>query len=425
MNITKNDKICGTITVPGDKSISHRALMFTALAEGKSEIFGLATCQDVQSTMQCLKDLGVKITTEGNKTIVEGRGLLGLKKPGKILDAGNSGTTMRLLSGILCGQNFESSLTGDTSLQKRPMKRIIEPLQLMGAKIGGTQNKFAPLNISPAKLQRFDHKLKVASAQVKSCLLLAGLFSEGKTTVFEPAKSRDHTERMMKYLGADISVKKNSVSINGFPSLKANSLTIPGDISSAAFFLVAASIIKNSTLKIKNVGINLSRTGILDLLKMMGADFRLKNKKIHNNEKSADIDIFYNQLIGIEIGGALIPRIIDEIPVLAIAATQAEGQTIIKDAKELRVKETDRITAVVENLKKMGANITELADGMIIEGKQKLSGAEINSFGDHRIAMAFAVAGLLAEGITTIKNPECVDISFPDFFQKLEEIRND
>lgn len=425
MNITKTNKITGTIRVPGDKSISHRALMFTVLAEGKSEIFGLAACQDVQSTMQCLKDLGVKITTEGNKTIVEGRGLLGLKKPGKILDAGNSGTTMRLLSGILCGQNFESSLTGDTSLQKRPMKRIIEPLQLMGAKIGGTQNQFAPLNISPGKLQRFEHKLKVASAQVKSCLLLAGLFSEGKTTVFEPVKSRDHTERMMKYLGVDISVKKNSVSIKGFPSLKANSLTIPGDISSAAFFLVAASIIKNSTLTIQNVGINLSRTGILEVLKMMGADFKLNNKKINNNEESADIDVSYKQLIGIEIRGALIPRIIDEIPVLAIAATQAEGQTIIKDAKELRVKETDRITAVVENLKKMGANVTELADGMIIEGKQKLRGAEINSFGDHRIAMAFAVAGLLADGVTTIRNSECVDISFPDFFQKLEEIRND
>jgi 3-phosphoshikimate 1-carboxyvinyltransferase len=298
------------------------------------------------------------------------------------------------------------------------MKRIIEPLQLMGADIDGRQNQFAPLTIKPGKLQRFEHKLKLASAQVKSCLLLAGLFSDGETTVFEPAKSRDHTERMMEYLGADISVQKNSVSIQGFPSLKARHLTVPGDISSAAFFLVAASIIKNSNLTIKNVGMNASRTGILDVLKMMGADFKVNDKKINNNEESVDIDIYYNQLIGIEIGGELIPRIIDEIPVLAIAATQAEGQTIIKDANELRVKETDRITAVVKNLKKMGASITEASDGMIIEGKQKLYGAEIDSFGDHRIAMAFAILGLRIPGIR-IRNPACVNKSFSLFWNLL------
>ena len=425
MNITKTNRISGTITVPGDKSISHRALMFTALAEGVSEIKGLALCEDVLSTKQCLEDLGVLIKTKEKTTFVEGSGLHGLKKPVKILNAGNSGTTMRLLSGILAGQNFSSSITGDTSLQKRPMKRIIEPLRLMGANITGRENQFAPLSISPGKLRPFDFKLKIASAQIKSCLLLAGLFCEGETTVTEPSKSRDHTERMMEYLGADIRIDNNSVTMSGFPKLKARSLVVPADISSAAFFLFAGSIIKDSNLTIRNVGTNFSRTGILDVLKMMGADYKLVNSKIHNNEETADINVRYNQLVGIEIGGSLIPRIIDEIPILAIAATQAEGRTIIKDAKELRVKETDRISAVVNNLKKMGADVEELSDGMIIEGKQKLFGAKVDSFGDHRIAMAFAVAGLIADGVTTIKNPECVDISFPDFFRKLKDVRND
>ena len=425
MKITKTNRINGTINVPGDKSISHRALMFSALVMGKTEIVGLAACQDVLSTKQCIEMMGIEFETFGTKTIVTGGGLTGLKKPAAILDAGNSGTTLRLLSGILAGQNFSSTITGDASLKKRPMKRIIDPLQQMGANISGSQDQCAPLTITPGKLIQFEHKLKIASAQIKSCLLLAGLFISGHTTVIEPAKSRDHTERMLQYLGVDISINENTVSVAGLPILKPNPLDVPGDISSAAFFLVAASIIQDSKIRLKNIGINPSRTGILDVLNLMGANYTLNHKKIANNEERADIDILHNQLNGIEIKGNLIPRIIDEIPVLAIAATQAKGQTIIKDAKELRVKESDRIKAVVNNLQKMGAKITELPDGMVIEGEQRLQGAEIESYGDHRIAMAFTVAGLVADGITTINNPECVDISFPGFFNQLKDLRND
>ena len=415
-------KLIGEIVMPGDKSISHRALMLAALAEGKSEIHHLSDCQDVKSTVNCLRELGVEIRQEDNRTIVEGVGLDGLQAPAKTLDAGNSGTTMRLMAGILAGQKFGSRISGDASLRKRPMKRIINPLRDMGAKIEADDDNFAPLSIEKSRLTGIEHRLPLASAQVKSCLLLAGMFARGETVVEEPAFSRDHTERMLKHMGADISVNERRVAIRSFSKLSGGILTIPGDISSASFFLAAAALLPGSEIRIKNVGINPTRIGILEALERMGATVNFENFFVQNNEEISDIIMKSQELNGIKIDGSLIPRIIDEIPIIAVIASQASGETIIRDAKELRVKETDRITAVVENLRKMGAEVTELPDGMIIQGNQHLKTAKIDSYGDHRIAMAFAVAGLVAEGETEIDDAECVDISYPDFFRDLEKI---
>ena len=425
VSINKVNKLCGEVILPGDKSISHRALMFAALANGISEITNLSPSQDVQSTAQCLQQLGVRIWLQNNKTYVAGNGLHGFQKPTAMLDAGNSGTTIRLLSGILVGQKFGSEITGDNSLRKRPMKRIIEPLKEMGADISGEPGGFAPLRIRPGNLIPFHHKLKIASAQVKSCLLLAGMFASGTTAIGEPSPTRDHTEKMLTFLGAKIERQGTTVKTNGHPILKAQAIYIPGDISSAAFFLIAALLVPTSNLVIKNVGLNATRTGILDVLSEMGAKFSIKNLKFSNNEKRGDIVIYPGKLRGIKIEGKIIPRIIDEIPVLAVAATQASGQTVIKDARELRVKESDRIKAVVENLQLMGAAATELEDGMVIEGNKKLHGAKINSYADHRIAMAFAVAGLYAQGETIIHNAECADISHPKFFEQLKVLCDD
>jgi len=418
-------RLRGILKVPGDKSISHRALLLGALAEGCTEIHGLSPCEDVQSTSRCLRALGAHITTSNSNARVQGNGLEGLKKPTQTLDAGNSGTTMRLLSGILAGQDFASTITGDDSLRKRPMKRIIEPLRRMGAQIIGTEDEFAPLTIHGGQLRSMTHRLPIASAQVKSCILLAGMYAQGKTTVIEPAKSRDHSERLLSYLGATITIKDLSIAIEGFPRLKAAPLSIPGDISSAAFFMVAASILKNSQVTLKSIGVNLARTGIFDVLSRMGGSVSFDKQRTLNNEQRADIHVQSALLKGIEISDELIPRIIDEIPVLAVAATQAQGQTIIRDAAELRVKETDRIKVVVENLRKMGARVLERPDGMVIEGATTLKGAEIECHGDHRIAMAFAVAGLLAQGETLIQDAECADISYPGFFQQLEALYDD
>ena len=425
IKIKSRKRIYGEITVPGDKSISHRALMFLSLANGRSEIRGLSSSQDVQSTLKCLKNLGVEIYRTSDRIIVTGQGLQGLKEPQIILDAGNSGTTMRLLSGILAGQLFESCITGDSSLKKRPMRRIIEPLGRMGAKIFGKEDQFAPILIRPSQLQGMTHELEIASAQVKSCILLAGLFARGWTTVIEPTKSRDHTEKLLEYMGADIKIKENYVSVHGFSSLKPVQIQIPGDVSSAAFFIVAASIVPDSKLVIKNVGVNPTRTGIIDVLNKMNGNIKIENLRIWNNEEVADIVVSSGQLTSMEINAEIIPRVIDEIPILAIAATQIRGEMLIKGARELRVKESDRIHATVANLKRMGAVVEELPDGMVIRGEQQLKGAEIDSFGDHRIAMAFAVAGLVANGETIIRNAECVNISFPDFFQQLEAISHD
>ncbi|MBN2092385.1 3-phosphoshikimate 1-carboxyvinyltransferase [candidate division KSB1 bacterium] len=420
--VKKTKGICAEIIVPGDKSISHRAVMFGSLANGTTEISGISMGQDVKSTIKCLKELGITAEMVDGIMKVTGFGLRGLREPRNVLDAGNSGTTIRLMAGILAGQDFSVTLTGDESLSRRPMKRIIEPLQKMGAIIEGTAEGFAPLTIKGTILSSFKHELPVASAQVKSALLLAGMYARGTTAVSEPVKSRDHTERMLSYLGANIGIDENTVTIEGFPLLKAAPIQVPGDISSAAFFIVAATIVPNSTLVIKNIGINPTRGGILEALRIMGADIVEDSFTSKNYEPSTNLQIKSIQLSGTTISREMIPKIIDEIPIFAVAATQAKGETVIRDARELRVKETDRINAVVENLRRMGAAVEELPDGMIIQGEQKLKGAVINSYHDHRIAMAFTIAGLVAEGETIIQNADCVDISYPGFFMQLEEL---
>jgi len=410
------------ITVPGDKSISHRAVMFSALAKGITEITGLSLGLDVKSTINCLRQMSVSINFENGIAKVYGRGHLGLKKPQVVLDAGNSGTTIRLLSGILAGQKFSSTISGDESLRRRPMKRIIEPLRKMGAEIQSTQDEYAPLTIQGAVLNAWDHRLNVASAQVKSCLLLAGMYARGTTSITEPVKSRDHTERMLSALGAGIGINDNTVTIEGFPLLQALSMHVPGDISSAAFFMVAATLIPNSDLIIKNVGINPTRSGLIDILRSMGASIEYDQIRVINYEPFCDVKIKSAELTGASITRDMIPRLIDELPILAVAATQARSETIIRDAKELRYKESDRIQAIVRNLRKMGGTVEELPDGMIIPGNQQLQGAALDSYGDHRIAMAFAVLGTILPGETVIENAECVEISYPGFFIQLEDL---
>ncbi len=419
--IKSGNKIIGSLSVPGDKSISHRALMLGAIAKGETQIINLSSGRDVVATWNCLAQLGIKIEKKNNRTHVHGKGLYGLISPKKILNAENSGTTMRLLSGILAGQPFESTITGDNSLKKRPMTRIIQPLTLMGAKIESNNGK-APLKIKGGKLKGIKYKSPIASAQVKSSLLLAGLYASGKTSVEEPFQSRDHTERMLSHFG--VTVKKNNlkIEINGPAEFMASSINVPGDISSAAFFMVAASIVPGSKILIPGVGINPTRRSIIDVLKKMGAKIKEENKGEENLEPTADITVESSQLRSIKISGAVIPGIIDEIPILAVAATQAEGETIIRDARELRFKESDRIKTVTKNLRKMGAKLEELDDGFIIPGPQKLKGAVVESFGDHRIAIAFSIAGLIAEGETTIRETECVEISFPGFFETLTKL---
>ncbi|MEW6558132.1 MAG: 3-phosphoshikimate 1-carboxyvinyltransferase [Elusimicrobiota bacterium] len=413
-------RIIGEIEVAPDKSISHRALMISAISEGISTIKNFLKADDCISTMICLKKLGVDITEKNDEIIVKGNGLK-LKEPKEILDAGNSGTTVRLLSGILAGQNFTTKIIGDESLSKRPMRRIADPLAKMGAKIK-LNNGFLPLQITGGNLRPIDYVSKVSSAQVKSCVLFAGLYADGVTNFNEPEKSRDHTERMLKNFGADISVNENTASVTGIAELHSSDVFIPGDISGAAFFMVATLIVKNSELKIKNVGINPTRTGIIDILKRMGADIKVENKKEFGNEPVADIIVKSAELKSTEIKEKEIPKVIDEIPIIAVAATQAEGTTKITGAKELRVKETDRLKAMATELKKMGANITELEDGLVIKGPTKLKGANICSYKDHRIAMSLAVASLVADSNTEISDKDCVNISFPNFWEILEKI---
>lgn len=409
----------GEISVPGDKSISHRALILGAIAEGDTKIANPSPGKDVASTAHCLRALGAKIEQRASHTIVYGRGLHGLQAPKETLNAENSGTTMRLLCGVLAGQNFSATITGDESLKKRPMKRIIEPLTLMGAKIF-SKNGFAPLVIRGSKLKAIHYRMPVASSQVKACLLLAGLHASGMTTVIEPTPTRDHTERLLEHMGVKAVESRKAISVEGGTQPKARDSSIPGDISSAAFFIAAATLIEDAQLTIKGVGTNQRRTGFLDVLVEMGAKLSINNEREKSHEPRADLSINATKLRAIEVGGAQIPCLIDELPVLAIVATQAEGTTVIRDAQELRVKETDRIRATVENLKKMGALVEERADGMVIRGPCRLKGAKVSSYGDHRVAMAFSIAGLLAEGETLIEGAEWADISFPGFFELLE-----
>jgi 3-phosphoshikimate 1-carboxyvinyltransferase len=413
----------GSIKVPGDKSISHRAVMFGAIANGRTTINGFLTGEDCLSTISCFQKLGVQIERSGESVKIEGKGLKGLQEPSSVLDVGNSGTTIRLLLGVLANTPFTSILDGDDSIAKRPMNRVTEPLKKMGAVIHGNEsgNK-VPLKIIGGNIKAINFDSPVASAQVKSAILLAGLHGAGTTSVTEPSKSRDHTERMLEAFGVSLEISGLTVGISGGQDLQATHIEVPGDISSAAFFLVAGAIVPNSRLILKKVGINPTRTGILDVLKEMGAHFELQNENFEGAEPFCDIEIQTSKLKGIVIQGNIIPRLIDEIPIIALAATQAEGKTIIKDAHELRVKETDRIQTVVDELKKMGAKIEPTEDGMIIYGKTPLKGAEVESHGDHRIGMMLSIASCIADGETTLKNSEAVAVSYPSFFEQLDSL---
>ncbi len=407
-----NNGLKGSVTIPADKSISHRAVMFASLAKGKSVIKNFSKGQDPHSSLNVCKSLGVEAAFEDNLLIINSTGTL--SAPSKLLDCGNSGTTMRLMSGILAGQNFESTLTGDESLSKRPMKRVIEPLTLMGAEISSNDYK-APLNIHGKSLHAIDYVSKLASAQVKSCILLAGLNADGKTSFTEPYISRNHTEIMLKYMGANINVNNNTVTIEK-SMLEPRTIEICGDISSAAYFIVAGLIVPNSKIILKNVGLNPTRTGILEAAEKMGGNIEILDKKTVSGEIVGDIQISYSDLKACTIEGEIIPRLIDELPVIAVLATQAEGTTIIKNAQDLRNKESDRIKAVVTELKKIGADIEETPDGFIINGKKSLiGGVEVETYHDHRLAMSLYVAGLICEKPLSINGFEWVDISFPEF----------
>lgn len=422
--LTRRTGLKGTLTVPGDKSISHRAVMFGALAEGTTTIHGFLKGADCLSTIGCFQAMGIDIEEKEDTIYVHGKGLRGLQAPDGVLDVGNSGTTTRLISGILAGQNFTSELSGDASLNTRPMKRIIAPLSMMGADIT-SKNKdgCAPLLIHGRPLSAIHYDSPVASAQVKSCVLLAGLYADGETSVTEPALSRDHTERMLRSFGADIRTEGRTCTIIPPKTLHGQHIEVPGDISSAAFFIAAACITPDSDVLIQNVGINPTRAGILEVCRAMGADVSLENVRETGGEPVADIRARTSRLKGTVIEGDIIPTLIDELPVIALMACFAEGQTIIRDAHELRVKESDRIAIVSNNLQAMGADVIPTDDGFLINSQQgtlTLHGASINCAMDHRIAMTFAVAGLNADGETVITDSDCVDVSYPDFFRQLE-----
>ena len=422
--ITPKKNIHATITVPGDKSISHRSIMFGALAKGTSEIEGFLMGEDCLSTINCFKKLGIVIEQYQNKIFVHGKGLHGLTAPTEILDVGNSGTTLRLISGILSAQPFSSQLTGDSSIQKRPMNRIAVPLRNMGAILKGNDDKnlFAPFTIEGRQLKGITYTLPVASAQVKSAILLAGIFAEGETVVIEPKATRDHTEIMLRYMGADIQKIGNEIHCKAVEQLYAKKIVVPADISSASYFMVMGCICENSEILLKNVGINTTRTGIIDALKAMGANITIENETTINGEKIGNIRVKSSVLHGTTIGGADIPRLIDEIPVIAVAGCFAKGTTIIKDAQELKVKESNRIQTIITELKKFGADITETEDGMIIHCVEHLKGCTVESYNDHRIAMSMSVAGACASGETTIMGAECVNISFPNFYHIITAI---
>ena len=414
----------GVLTLPGDKSISHRSAILAALAEGKSEIFNFSPAADCQSTLNCLRALGVKIEGKGSGVIVEGNGLAGWEKPRKALDAGNSGTTMRLLAGALAGQKFWSQLTGDNSLERRPMRRVMEPLRQMGAKIEAREDEFAPLKIEGGALHAIEFTPKVASAQVKSAVLLAGLFADGDTVVHEPVHTRDHTELALREMGAAITRKDGAIRLQGRPKLNARQVVVPGDISAATFFLAATLIVPGSELMIQGVGLNPTRTAVLDFLASMGAQVSVVALASRDGELAGDINVHHAPIKGGRISGALTARLIDELPMLAALGPYTEQGIEIRDAKELRVKESDRVAVMAENLRRMGAEVEEFPDGLGVGGRAagRLRGAMIDPHEDHRIAMAFAIAALGAEGETIIRDPHCVAISFPNFFELLESL---
>jgi len=419
MEIKKLTNLHGEITVPGDKSISHRAVMFGSLAKGTTRITHFLEGADCLSTISCFRKMGIDIENNNGEILVHGKGLRGLSSPTDILDVGNSGTTTRLISGILAGQNFVSELTGDDSIQSRPMKRIMTPLLSMGADITSIKgNNCVPLRIAGHPLKAIHYDSPVASAQVKSCVLLAGMYSDGVTSVTEPVLSRNHTEIMLNYFGAQVTSEGTTASIVPEPSLHAREITVPGDISSAAYFIAAGLLVPGSEILLKNVGINPTRDGLLRVCKDMGADITMLNVNM-DGEPTADLLVRTSSLHGTTVGGEIIPTLIDEIPMIAVMAAFAEGTTIIKDAKELKVKESDRILVMAENLSHMGADITPTDDGMIIHGGKPLHGAVIDSYLDHRVAMSFAIAGLLCDGPLSIKGGDCVKISYPEFYEDL------
>lgn len=416
----KSHPLKGEITVPGDKSISHRGIMLGALANGTTSITNFLKGADCLSTISCFQKMGIEIEETENEILVHGKGLHGLSAPKEILDAGNSGTTTRLISGILAGQNFSCDLTGDASIQKRPMKRIMTPLSMMGADITSVHNNgCAPLHIKGAPLKGISYQSPVASAQVKSCVLFAGLYADGKTSVTEPFLSRNHSELMLSSFGAFVQTCGTTATIEPEPVLTAQKVEVPGDISSAAFFIAAGLLIPGSELLIKNVGINPTRDGILRVCKQMGANLELLNTRTQCGEPVADILVKHSELNGTVIEGDLIPTLIDELPVIAVMAACANGETIIRNAEELKVKESNRLEIIVHHLSEMGCDITGTEDGMIIRGGKPLHGAVLDSHLDHRIAMSFAVAGLVADGETEITNADCVNISYPGFYRDL------
>jgi 3-phosphoshikimate 1-carboxyvinyltransferase len=418
--------VAGEVVVPPDKSISHRAVIFGSLAEGASKIHNFLRAADCLSTLEAMRMLGVEAVERETGTVdIQGVGLRGLREPGGVIDCGNSGTTMRLLMGVLAAQKFSSRLTGDQYLRKRPMDRVIQPLRKMGARLRGQEgDRLAPIEIEGADLHPIEYDSPIASAQVKSAILLAGLYCAGTTSVREPYKSRDHTERMLHQFGAKVYAGERAAAVTGPARLRGRKVTVPGDISSAAFFLAAAAMLPGSELVVKNVGLNPTRAGIVDVLKQMGAYIAGADMRDNGLEEiSNDLTVRGNQkLRALRISSPDIPRLIDEIPVIAALALRADGVTVIEGAGELRVKETDRISAIATNLRMLGASVTEKADGFIIEGPQRLRGGTVDSFGDHRIAMAMAVAALIADEPVTITDTACVSTSFPGFFDTLRDI---
>jgi 3-phosphoshikimate 1-carboxyvinyltransferase len=411
--------LAGSITLPGDKSISHRYAMIASLAEGATRISNYSTGADCRSTLECMRAVGVEVECEGTEVVIHGRGIDGLRAPARPLDAGNSGSTIRMLSGILAGQNFDSRIGGDESLSRRPMQRIMRPLAEMGARIRARDDKFPPLEIQGSRLHPIGYTLPVASAQVKTCVLFAGLFTDGRTSVIEPVRSRDHTEIALREFGADLTIERQRISVQGRPRLTARELAVPSDLSSAAFFLVAALLLPNSRLAIHGVGLNPTRSALLDFLSGMGAKIHIPDLESRNGELVGDLVVEHSTVGGGVIEGALTAALIDEIPVLAVLGAASEEGLTVRDAGELRVKETDRIRTIVDNLRRMAIPAEEFPDGFIVPGRQKFRAARFDSCGDHRIAMAFAVAALAGDGESVIEGAEAASVSFPEFWDTL------
>lgn len=422
---TNIKRLAGIVEIPGDKSISHRSIMFGSIAEGTTKVTNFLSGEDCLSTIACFRKLGVEITWHDQEVVIEGKGIQGLTEPNELLDVGNSGTTIRLMLGILAGRPFHTILIGDESIGKRPMTRVTVPLLKMGAHIDGRKNgEFTPLAIRGGDLQAIQYEMPVASAQVKSSILFAGLQAKGETTVIEPSKTRDHTERMIKHFGGQVHVDGLRITVQGGQTFKGTNVHVPGDISSAAFFLVAGAIVPDSEITLKNVGLNPSRTGIIDVMQKMGADLQITNTDPDSFEPVGDLTIRTSSLKGTTIQGDIIPRLIDELPVIALLATQADGVTIIKDAAELKVKETNRIDTVVNELTKLGAKIEATDDGMIIYGRSDLSGGKVSSYGDHRIGMMLAIAGLICKDEVVLENHNAISVSYPSFFSHLQGLMN-